>query len=331
MVPCRTYEDGSDQDPRHSRREILIRSGRDPNLTLSGATGPRCSEYTPAIPMGRQWIQTPRTLLLVLALITAASVSALVWFGWQLVEEEQDAEAGRAQARLEEAADASVARARTAIAREAAELTAVVASGRLAKRGAGLPAVIEIGTGDVRAIPLRLLFYPVAVGLSTPRALQWVEALEFQEARWRKAAQAYRGLTTSSDPSLRGEATLRLARLLRLNGEAGAAREAYQHLAALDHVRVTGGPAGLVAIQALAGLDGSRTYEADLRRHLLDGRWVLSRGEFEHAWAMSGPRAPPVNGCSSRLLCTRFSPNRIWVWDGACRPNRRRAAPDHRA
>ena len=52
-----------------------------------------------------EWLKPPRTLLLLLFLLTLVSVSALGWFGWRLLEQERAVDAQRSQERVEAVAD----------------------------------------------------------------------------------------------------------------------------------------------------------------------------------------------------------------------------------
>src|SRR5579872_5865945 len=53
----------------------------------------------------KAWLQPPRSLLLILFLLTLASVSAVAWSGWNLLRQERLVEAQRAQERLDQTAD----------------------------------------------------------------------------------------------------------------------------------------------------------------------------------------------------------------------------------
>jgi hypothetical protein len=59
-----------------------------------------------------EWLKPPRSLLLILFLVTLVSVSALAWFGWRVLYQEQVVDAQRTQERLEQAADRITATAR---------------------------------------------------------------------------------------------------------------------------------------------------------------------------------------------------------------------------
>src|ERR1700748_532264 len=64
----------------------------------------------------REWLKPPRSLLIVLSLVTLVSVSALGWFGWKLLDQERAVEAQRARERLEQGGDRRVAIARGTLA-----------------------------------------------------------------------------------------------------------------------------------------------------------------------------------------------------------------------
>ena len=53
----------------------------------------------------REWLKPPKSLLLILFLLTLVSVSALGWFGFKLLEQDRMVQAQQRQERLEQAAD----------------------------------------------------------------------------------------------------------------------------------------------------------------------------------------------------------------------------------
>src|SRR5215469_11930259 len=57
----------------------------------------------------REWLRPPRGLLLLLFAFTAASISALAWFGWKWIDQERVVEAQHAHERLEQSADGAAA------------------------------------------------------------------------------------------------------------------------------------------------------------------------------------------------------------------------------
>ena len=64
----------------------------------------------------REWPKHPQSLLSILFLVTFVSVSALLWFGWKLLDQERVIESQRAQERLDEASGRIAAMARGALA-----------------------------------------------------------------------------------------------------------------------------------------------------------------------------------------------------------------------
>src|SRR5262249_51786313 len=95
-------------------------------------------------------------------------------------------------------------------------------------------------------------------------------------------------------PAVRAGALLREARVVRKAGHAEPARGLYLKLAAIPHVNVAGAPAELIARLALG--DGQ-----DVRDGLLNGRWHLTRGQFEYYWAQTANSTgkndpPPADG-----------------------------------
>jgi cytochrome c-type biogenesis protein CcmH/NrfG len=74
------------------------------------------------------WLKPPRTLLLILSLVTLVSVSARGWFGWKLLDQERMVEAQRVQERLEQTADRLAATLRGTLAEGGERLGASAAS-----------------------------------------------------------------------------------------------------------------------------------------------------------------------------------------------------------
>src|SRR6516164_7488981 len=135
------------------------------------------------------WLKPPRTLLLILSLVTLVSVSALGWFGWKLLDQERMVEAQRMQERLEQTAD-----------RIAATLR-----GTLAETGERLGAAIAVppeegvllsfqGDSITAQPPHRLLYYPSSLPLTEakPAVFADAESFEFLQAQPAKALELYR-------------------------------------------------------------------------------------------------------------------------------------------
>ena len=72
----------------------------------------------------RQWLKSPRHLLVVFLGVAGLSAGALVWLGWLLLKQDADLEAQRRQEPLEQAADQAV----TTMQRAVANLKGIVSS-----------------------------------------------------------------------------------------------------------------------------------------------------------------------------------------------------------
>ena len=76
----------------------------------------------------REWFRPPRQLLVILLLLTVASVSALLWSGWRLTQQESAVEAQRSRERLDLAADRIAALLRANLAETGERLAAAAAA-----------------------------------------------------------------------------------------------------------------------------------------------------------------------------------------------------------
>lgn len=238
----------------------------------------------------REWFRPPRHLLVILLLLTVASVSALLWSGWKLTEQESAVEAQRSRERLEQAADRVAALLRANLAETGERLAAAAA----APSPAGIKpetdqSLLLVFTQDTLSAypPGRLLYSPVAEhGAEAPDgAFAEGEAAEIRHQQLDKAAGIYRRLSESKDRALQAGALMRLARVLRKSGQIQAARTVYERLSRMDGVRVAGTPAELVARHALYDLSRDSADGMRLQKDLLAGRWALTRGQFEFYWA----------------------------------------------
>ena len=231
----------------------------------------------------REWLRPPKSLLLILVLLSLVSVSTVGWFGFKLLEQDRMVQAQGRQDRLEQAADRMAATLRGTLAETGERLSAWLTT----PPPAGKPddgVLLTVEENSVTAYPAgRLLYYPAPSNDPEARAEVFAEGelLEFLQAQPAKAADAYRVLAESKNAATRAGALLRLARVLGKLGRREESRAAYTRLAAIGGVRVAGAPAELVARHALG--DGS------LREDLLRGRWHLTRGQFEFYF---GPGAP---------------------------------------
>jgi signal transduction histidine kinase len=252
-----------------------------------------------------QWLKPPRSLLLILFLLTLVSVSALGWFGWSLLDQDRMVETQRVRERLERAADSVAAALRGTLAD---------IGDRLSTASVQTPPVdgllLILDERGITAAPAeRLLYRPFVTARADANGdlFEEGERLEFQEARPGSAAEIYRGLAGSKDAAVRAGGLLRLARVSRAD-----AAGAYRQLAAVAGANVAGAPADLVARHALCELTGRRDEAEALQRDLLAARWPLTKGQFEFYWRevtrMAGREEPPP------MEAAAFSDAAALVW-----------------
>ena len=234
----------------------------------------------------KEWFRPPRHLLVILLLLTVASVSALIWAGWKLTQQDSAVEAQQRRARLEQAADRVVALLRANLAETGERLAASAAASSPAgiKPDAGQSLLLLLTEDTISAYPPgRLLFLPIAE--HTPQAPESAfaegEAAEIRQQQPDKAIEIYRRLSNTKDRALQAGALMRLARVLRKRGQVDAARATYERLSRVDGVRVAGAPADLVGRLALCDLSRDAADGMRLQNDLLAGRWALTRGQFE--------------------------------------------------
>jgi signal transduction histidine kinase len=257
----------------------------------------------------QEWLKPPKSLLLILFLLTLVSVTALAWSGWKLLEQDRLAPAQARQEALEQEADRTVDKLRGALAEKGDRLSAWLAS-----VPAGTPqdgALLIVRGNSLVAYPSgRMLYYPMPS--SDPEMptepFTDAEALEFQDGQLAKAAAAYRVLAESRDAPVRAGALLRLGRVLRKAGHEEEARTAYMRLAAMGGVRVAGVPADLVARHEL----GDRSLSTDL----LNGRWHLTRGQFEFYFGGAVPEDRRLLADAAAVVWSPGSPlgqKTVWI------------------
>ncbi len=239
----------------------------------------------------RQWLRPPKALLLLLFLLTFASVSTLAIFGWQFLEQQRIVEAQRSQDRLEHAADRITAMVREALAKSTERLGAgLVSPGDL---------LLTLSPTSLNATPPgRLLYYPFSPPDPEPHSKIFAEAelFEFAESQQTEALRAYEHLTHSADASVRAGALIRAARVLRNMGQREQSIADYRKLADMNE-SVAGVPTSLLATFAIGELSNNYQAALDLRNGLSSGRWRLTRGQFEFYWSeacrITGNRGEP--------------------------------------
>ena len=228
-----------------------------------------------------EWLKPPRTLLLILFVLTLISVSALSWFGWKVAGQERMVKAQRLQQKLEQSADRIAATLRGTLAETGERL----GSAAVAPPEGGLLLTLEENRLSVTAA--RLLYYPVTDEQPDAPAENFAEAeaAEFQRQRFAQALAQYHRLADSPDPTVRAGALLREARVLRKMSRVPEALLKYRQLASISNVWLAGAPADLVARHALSDLSTDNREAESLRKDLLAGRWRLSRGQFKFYWS----------------------------------------------
>jgi signal transduction histidine kinase len=153
--------------------------------------------------------------------------------------------------------------------------------------------LIRVDSGRPDVVPAGRLLYslepPSFRATQAPAALRAAEMLEVQKQDYGRAAEAYRALAHSSDPSVRVWA---LQRLARTEAKAGRPDEALRLYEALE--RETGAtigdlPADLIgSVQRCELIAASGTPAEVIRaastfyRSLTSGRWLLERPRYLH-------------------------------------------------
>jgi len=232
-------------------------------------------------------LRPPRHLLLLFLALTLLPAMALVWAGWQLIEQDKNLEQQSIEKRQNDA---------TGLIATALQQQIVETRQRLANTSAWQSTatddafIIAVNPESIQTIPeTHLLYYPVQPSL--PEAPEDI----FSDGE-DKAIDKLRELTKSPDSAIRAGADLRLAKFLRNNGQPAAALDVYADLVKQTGVAVaSGNPADLVARLARCGLlaELNRTNELRHEAQLLDAdlrssRWQLDEGRFGAAmWDMA--------------------------------------------
>ncbi len=264
------------------------------------------------------WLKPPRTLLVSLYLLTLASVSALAWFGWKLIEQEHLVESQRAKERMEHEADRLSVSIRGAVA-EAAERIGMW--GGASPSAATPPEIVNGGillviqSNSITATPAgRLLFYPFPS--QDPEAPAGVfaepEMLEFALGQRGEALNAYERMASVSNRAIRAGALLRKARVLRAMSRIEEAKRAYAGLSEIQGVNVEGSPADLAGLLELTRLNGSQYSAGKLKHYLSEGRWRLTRGQFSFYWMEAGQLAKNTDAPPAAPLALAEITTQVW-------------------
>jgi signal transduction histidine kinase len=241
----------------------------------------------------------PRHLSYLFVGITLALATALVWLGLELVRQDRALEAQRVRDDLQRVAISAAEELSQRLADVENALDQLVRAPApdrettLATWGnaLGSGAVLVHVTGDsLRAAPFGVLRFDPSFTPGTslsPAPFASGESLEFRQRDYAGATDAYRALVNSDDIGTRGDALLRLGRVLQKQRDVDGALAAYRQLAALN-VQFDDIPAALLAGHASIVLYEGKGRPADARAlaeflatRLRSGAWRLTRSSYE--------------------------------------------------
>jgi signal transduction histidine kinase len=228
-----------------------------------------------------------RRLFVLFVATTLVPAIGLGWLGWRMVEQDRALERQRVQERRDHAADLGAAALERALAEIEERLATLPDSGRH-----GVPIVVFGPQGVLHHTGAAPPYYPAVPPAPEPSPAVFApaEALEFHGSDHAAAIRALSELAHAKDPAVRGGALVRLARNYRKSGDFSRALAAFRELGTLGDTRVSGLPAGLLALQGSALLFEALKEQEDLQSQasLLDadlrnGRWLLTRASYEFA------------------------------------------------
>jgi len=249
----------------------------------------------------KEWLQPPRYLVVLFFSITLVSAATLAWLSWRLVSQDRALGRQRVQEDRENLAGLAAAALQKNLSELEERLTSLAnlpddeVSNAVAAYSRDLPgdAVLLIFTSvGVHAEPAqRLIYYPFLASASQAPAdvFAAADAIDFRDKDPIRAISVLTEQTRSSNPLIRAEARLRVARNLRTAGRWTEAVAAYEELAKLEQVPVPPGiPSGLAARGALAALFDEHHDDARLAREAMtlytdlhNGHWQLTRPVYE--------------------------------------------------
>lgn len=225
-------------------------------------------------------------LLALFLVATIVPSAALVWLGWQLLEQDR----GLERQRIHDVLEATANRVSAGLERELGslerELASLTSNGTLAGSDTAV-AVRLTPAGVVAHAGAPLLYRPArATSAPEPRDAVWSDAerLELQDKDVDRAARAYREIGKSPDANTRAAALVRLARVLKTAGRHDQALDTYATLAALTTATINGDPADLMArwarvrlLDSLGRHEVRKAESAALAHDLQSGRWAIDR------------------------------------------------------
>lgn len=230
--------------------------------------------------MPRGWVRnaSTRNLLTGFLLVTGVPVAALVWLGFQLVDQDRQLAAQREAERRELAAGRVISAMDQMLAAEESNL------GIEAPPQPG--AVRALVSSTLRVFPADAIAYAPslpALPEAPPGTFDRAEEAEFRRGDSSQSVEILAGLADSPNPSIRAGALLRLARNLRKLGKTEDMLRAYQQMTLITNAGVEGIPADLAARRAraivLAELGRPSELEA-LKSEVKRGRWQLDRATY---------------------------------------------------
>lgn len=245
-------------------------------------------------------IHNSRPLLSLFLATTVLPLACLAWLAWRVVAEDRQSQQARAIEQREQAADLAA----SALQRVLAEANEQLANSTAAASGFstapdGMALVSFQRATLLRRAGTPLPFYPALhpenaqLHVNTARFAQ-ADALELQKNDLPTALAAVGRFAKNADPVVRGEALLRIARIERKLGDSVRAVDALDALGGLDQVSIVGEPAGLIARQGRALLFDASSRRGELGQEatglcddLANGRWLLSREQFEIGFAQA--------------------------------------------
>jgi signal transduction histidine kinase len=216
-----------------------------------------------------------------IVLLSATALAVIAYQGWQLTEQDRELESRRKNSQLASAGALLSGELERGLAEWERHLQ-VAAEGASVLLPPDTVLLVLDSRGVVRHQGTRLPHFPKvsAAPEASAEVFAAAEVQEIGQGDLSGAAESYRRLASSEDPSVRAGALLRLARCLSNEGKLKEALSVYKELAALEGTRVVGAPAALVAARARAALfhrTGDPMASARERAALAEALW---RGQF---------------------------------------------------
>jgi signal transduction histidine kinase len=268
--------------------------------------------------------QNWRRLLPLFVATTLAPVACLCWLAWQVIQHDRQSQRIHAQEQSEQAADLAASALQRVLAEAEERLASFSVDPKAARKNpVDGEVLIAFERDDLLArAGSPLPYYPALPAFYEPESDRFaaVDVLEFQKKDYNGALRTLEAMTESTPPAFAGELNLRIARIQRNRGNIRAALEAFTKLGTLGESRTGGGQAGLVAQQGRALICESLGRRDDLEREaaaicddLVQGRWILYRGEFQNSYdqARKWLRVPRLSIDSARLALAEAA-EEVW-------------------